>query len=127
MPSLRDRVAAFFNPAGGADTTAAPAAQQSVVAEYQKLKADRDRIAIIKTCRQMYATDPRVKKALKMYSTDLVKAGFIVKTKDEQAKQIATDLQTRIGLNKKLQDVVRLSGRDGDSFYEAVVDEELNI
>lgn len=62
-----------------------------------------------------------------MYSTDLVKAGFIVKTKDENAKQIATELQTRLGLNKKLQDLVRLSGRDGDSFYEIVVDDELNI
>lgn len=127
MPTLRQRVDAFLNPTVVADTTAAPAGQQSVVAEYEKLKADRDRIAIIKTCRRMYKEDPRVKKALKMYSTDLVKAGFIVKTKDEQAKQIATDLQTRLGLNKKLQDVVRLSGRDGDSFYESVVDEELNI
>ena len=128
MPSLKARIDAFFNPPSAeAETTAAPAVQQSVVAEYQKLKADRDRMAIIKTCRQMYVTDPRVKKALKMYSTDLVKAGFIVKTKDELAKQIATELQTRIGLNKKLQDVVRLSGRDGDSFYETVVDEELNI
>jgi hypothetical protein len=127
MPTLRQRVDAFLNPVSVADTTAAPAGQQAVVAEYEKLKADRDRIAIIKTCRRMYKEDPRVKKALKMYSTDLVKAGFIVKTKDEQAKQIATDLQTRLGLNKKLQDVVRLSGRDGDSFYESVVDEELNI
>lgn len=127
MPTLRQRVDAFLNPVSVADTTAAPAGQQSVVAEYEKLKADRDRIAIIKTCRRMYKEDPRVKKALKMYSTDLVKAGFIVKTKDEDAKQIATDLQTRLGLNKKLQDVVRLSGRDGDSFYESVIDEELNI
>jgi len=128
MPSLRSRVNAFFNPpSANGETTAAPAAQQSIVAEYQKLKSDRDRLAIIKTCRQMYATDPRVKKALRMYSTDVVKVGFLVKTKDEQAKQIAKDLQKRLGLNKKLQDVVRLTGRDGDSFYESVVDEELNI
>jgi len=128
MPSLRTRINAFFNPpSANGETTAAPAVQQSIVAEYQKLKSDRDRMAIIKTCRQMYATDPRVKKALRMYSTDLVKAGFLVKTKDELAKQIATELQTRLGLNKKLQDVVRLTGRDGDSFYENVVDGELNI
>jgi hypothetical protein len=128
MPSLRQRIDAFFNPPP-AETTAVEftPAQQSVVAEYDKLKADRDRLAVIKTCRLMYQTDPRVKKALKMYSTDTVKAGFIVKTADPQAKKIATDLQTRIGLNKKLQDVVRLSGRDGDSFYEVVVDDELNI
>ena len=129
MPSLKQRIEAFFNPPSAETTTAPdlPAAQQSVVAEYEKLKADRDRLAILKTCRLMYKTDARVKKALKMYATDLVKAGFIVQTKDEQAKQIANELQIRIGLNKKLQDVVRLSGRDGDSFYEIVVDDQLNI
>src|SRR4030065_1814390 len=128
MPSLRTRINAFFNPpSANVKTTAAPAIQQSIVAEYQKLKSDRDRMAIIKTCRQMYATDPRVKKALRMYSTDLVKAGFLVKTKDELAKQIATELQTRLGLNKKLQDVGGLTGRDGGSFYEKVVGGGLNI
>src|SRR3990172_8673367 len=115
MPTLKQRIEGFFNPpSANGETTAAPVAQQSIVAEYQKLKSDRDRMAIIKTCRRMY-------------STDLVKAGFLVKTKDELAKQIATELQTRLGLNKKLQDVVRLTGRDGDSFYENVVDGELNI
>src|SRR5690349_6939131 len=127
MPSLRQRIDAFFNPPSAEETTTKPAGQQSVVGEYEKLKADRDRMAIIKTCRTMYAQDPRVKKALKMYATDVVKAGFLIKTKDEQAKQIAMELQSRIGLNKKLQDVVRLSGRDGDSFYEIVVDDQLNI
>ncbi len=128
MPSLKQRIQAFFNPPAG-ETTAetASAAQHSVVAEYEKLKADRDRMAIIKTCRLMYKTDSRVKKALKMYATDVVKAGFIVKTSNTQAKQIADELQTRLGLNKKLQDVVRLTGRDGDSFYELVVDDALNV
>src|SRR3972149_6749458 len=96
MPTLKQRIEGFFNPpSANGETTAAPAVQQSIVAEYQKLKSDRDRMAIIKTCRQMYATDPRVKKALRMYSTDLVKAGFLIKTKDELAKEIATELQTR--------------------------------
>lgn len=128
MPTLKQRIQAFFKPPE-AETTAEPvaSAQASVLAEYEKLKADRDRMGIIKTCRLMYKTDSRVKKALKMYSTDVVKAGFIVRTENAQAKQIATELQSRLGLNKKLQDVVRLSGRDGDSFYEIVVDKELNI
>jgi hypothetical protein len=129
MATLRQRINAFFNPpsAEGESTAVQTAGAESVVNEYEKLKADRDRMAIIKTCRRMYKEDPRVKKALKMYSTDLVKAGFIVKTKNEQAKQIAKDLQARLGLNKKLQDVTRLSGRDGDSFYEVVIDDQLNI
>lgn len=128
MATLRQRINAFFNPPSAeADTTSATAGAEAVVSEYEKLKADRDRMSRIKTCRRMYSEDPRVKKALKMYATDLVKAGFIVKTKDAQAKQIASDLQKRLGLNKKLQDVTRLSGRDGDSFYEVVVDDQLNI
>ncbi len=129
MATLRQRINAFFNPtvAVQAETTTGTAGAEAVVSEYEKLKADRDRMAIIKTCRTMYKTDPRVKKALKMYATDLVKAGFIVKTKNAQAKQIATDLTKRLGLNKKLQDVTRLSGRDGDSFYEVVIDDQLNI
>jgi len=128
MPTLKQRVSAFFNPPSAqADSSTAQAGAEAVVSEYEKLKADRDRMAKIKTCRTMYETDPRVKKALKMYATDLVKAGFIVKTKNEQAKQIASDLQKRLGLNKKLQDVTRLSGRDGDSFYEVAVDDQLNI
>ncbi len=127
-PTLKQRINAFFNPSSTeGETSAAPAGQQSIVGEYEKMKADRDRISIIKTCRQMYKQDPRVKKALHMYSTDIVKVGFLVKTKDEIAKQIAKDMQKRLGLNKRLQDVVRLTGRDGDSFYEPVVDDQLNI
>jgi hypothetical protein len=131
MATLRDRINGFLKPptpmsATTAEVKALPAGD-ATIAVYEKLKADRDRAAIIKTCRVMYETDPRVKKSLRTYSTDVVRSGYFVKTADAQALEIAQAMQKRLGLNKKLQDVTRLTGRDGDSFYEVVVDENLDI
>lgn len=132
MATLRARISAFLNPPEPTlgSTTAEminTASGDATAAFYEKLKADQDRIAKIKTCRSMYDNDPRVKKALRTYATDVVRSGYFVKTKDAQALEIANSLQTRLGMNKKLQDAVRLTGRDGDSFYEVVVNEALDI
>jgi hypothetical protein len=112
-------------------TTATPAPTPNTGASatdvYAKLKADQDRLSVIKTCRLMYDTDSRVKKALRTYARDLVRAGFFIRTENEQAAQIISDMQKRLKLNRKLQDMVKLSGRDGDSFYELVVDENYDI
>lgn len=127
MATLLQRIMNVFQPSAEAVTTQADPRVESVTAEYEKLKADRDRMAIIKTCRTMYDTDTRVRKAHRFYARDIVRAGFIVKTKDATAKQIAADLQKRLNMNQVLEDGVRLTSRDGDSFYEVVVDESLNI
>lgn len=130
MATLIQRVQAFFNPPAQAQTTQDEPTSKgadAVVAEYEKLKADQERIAVIKTCRLMYATDTRVKKAHRFYARDIVRAGFIVKTKNEEAKQIAVQLQKRLNMNQLLEDAVRLTSRDGDSFYEVVIDENLQI
>jgi hypothetical protein len=130
MVTLRQRINAFWKPPASQETTAEvnpSAAGEATVSVYEKMKADRDRLAIIKTCRAMYETDPRVKKALRMYATDVVRSGYFVKTADAKALEIAQAMQNRLGLNKKLQDVTRLSGRDGDSFYEVVIDDNLDI
>jgi len=102
-------------------------AADNSVSLYERLKSDTERAAVIKTCRQMYKSDARVKKALRTYATDLVRAGFFVKTEDKAALEISQALSKRLGLSKRLQDMVRLTGRDGDSFYEVVVDENMNI
>lgn len=131
MATLKQRVQAFFNPPVQAETTQGDGnpsrGADAVTAEYEKLKADRDRIAKIKTCRFMYESDSRIEKAHRVYSQDIVKAGFLVITKDERAKQIAADLQKRLDMNQLLEDAVRETSRDGDSFYEVVIDEALNI
>lgn len=99
----------------------------AVIDVYKALESDRERMAVIKTCRTMYAVDSRVKKAHRFYARDIVRSGFIVRTKNERAKEIAVALQKRIGLNQVLEDCVRLTSRDGDSFYEIVVDETMRI
>jgi hypothetical protein len=94
---------------------------------YERMKADRERVAVVNTCVRMYETDPRVKKAHRFYARDIVRAGFLVKTKNMEAKAIADSLQKRIGLNQLLEDAVRETSRDGDSMYELVIDNMLNI
>jgi hypothetical protein len=131
MPTLRQRVSAFFNPPSsqpspeGRGGSSAPSIAGDGV--WEKLKADRERLAVMKTCVEMYETDTRVKKAHRFYARDIVRAGFIVKTKDFEAKQIADELQKRLKLNQLLEDAVRETSREGDSFYEIVVNEALNI
>jgi hypothetical protein len=126
MATLKQRVNAFFNPPVQAETTSA-ASQQSISAEYEKLKADQDRIAIVKSCQLMYETDPRVKKDIRISARDMVKAGFIIKTKNAEAKAIADRLQKRLDLNQVLEDASRETQRDGDSFYEVVINNDLDI
>lgn len=130
MANLRQRIQAFMNPvqaptAASESTAVAPSIAADGV--WEKLKADRDRLAIMKTCVEMYETDTRVKKAHRFYARDIVRAGFIVKTKDIGAQQIADELQKRLKLNQLLEDAVRETSREGDSFYELVVNEALDI
>ena len=127
MPSLRQRISGFINPVQPQSESTAVAASIPSDGVWEKLKADRERIAIVKTCRQMYETDSRVKKAHRFYARDIVRAGFIVKTKDLEAKQVADAVQKRLDLNQILEDCVRLTSRDGDSFYEVVVNDNLEI
>lgn len=93
----------------------------------ERLQADRDRMAIIRTCRAMYKSDPRVEKMHRIMARDLVRGGFIVKTNHAQAKQIALDMQVRLGMNQLCEDYTRLSARDGDSFIEISADSGLLI
>lgn len=134
MPTLKQRIDAFFNPASTAPTAplsanGGGAMGASIPADgvWEKLKADRERMAILKTCREMYDTDSRIEKAHRFYAQDIVRAGFFVKTDNLEAKQAADELQKRLDLNQILEDAVRLTSRDGDSFYEIVVNENLEI
>jgi hypothetical protein len=132
MATLMSRISQIFKKAPQEVTSATMSAavrqtMDDTESIWEQLKADRERMAVVKTCRLMYDTDPRIEKAHRFYARDIVRAGFIVKTKDEQAKQICADLQTRLDLNQVLEDAVRETSRDGDSFYEVVVSEEMLI
>src|SRR5262245_38028688 len=141
MPTLKQRIQAFFNPpaltpgltptgrsaspTGGEGSQIAPVISESSVAT--RFQVEHHRAAVVKDCRIMYKTDPRIKKMHKDYAKDLMRNGFIVRTEDARAKQIADDLQNRLKLNQKLEDWLRLSMRDGDSFLELSVDDSLLI
>ncbi|HZM24614.1 MAG TPA: hypothetical protein VFC02_22895 [Anaerolineales bacterium] len=130
MPTLIQRIQAFFNPAspqsvsGGGAGLPAPVIPES---EMTKFQVERSRQAVVKDCRNMYDADPRVGKMHRDYARDLLRNGFLVQTKDETAKKVADDLQERLSLNQRLEDWLRLSMRDGDSFLELSVDDSFLI
>jgi hypothetical protein len=101
--------------------------EMSGVALMERLKADSERRAVVATCRWMYKTDPRVKKMHTTLASDLVRGGYVVKCDNPEAKQIADNLQTRLGMNQRCEDYSRLTARDGDSFLELGIDADLNI
>lgn len=136
MPTLMQRISAFFSPtptlpsANGTpragqvaqlgEGSPAPVIPESVMSKFQ---VERSRAASIKDCRNMYDADPRVEKMHRDYARDLLRNGFLIQTKDTNAKSIADALQKRLNLNQRLEDWLRLSMRDGDSFLEISVDE----
>lgn len=107
----------------GAQTTNAdlPQPKPSAGDELTRLSADQARQAVIKTCRRMYEEDPRADGVLHTLARDMVGAGLTVKTGNAAADQVAADLLTRIDLVSRLDDWIRLSARDGDSFFEVEV------
>lgn len=125
MATLRDRINAFLNPPAEASGAVAPVMADDDLTS--RFKIEHDRAAVVRDCRLMYDADPRVERMHRHYAQDLVKNGFIVQTSDENAKRIAMDLQRRLGLNQKLEDWARLTMRDGDSFLELSVDDNLLI
>jgi len=95
-------------------------------------RAASDRKAIVKACREMYANDPRGEAVITTLGRDIVRGGFDVEVtapagQAERAEQIADDLTVRLDLAQRLDDWVRLTLRDGDSFLELSVDDSLNI
>lgn len=124
MPALRDRIRAFFNPTVAMPAQAEDAIKPAAVipeSDMTRFRVERSRIAAIKDCREMYDGDPRVEEMHRRSASDVVRGGFVVKVSDARALQIANDMQKRLDLNQRLEDWVRLSKRDGDSFLECSV------
>jgi hypothetical protein len=122
MPTLAARINAFINPTVNAPAgdTVATTSTAPVITEdiYSRFKVEADRKTVIKDCRAMYDGDPRVEKMHRRLAQDLMRGGFFVKTKNADALLIAGLLQTRLKLNQKMEDWLRLTSRDGDSFLE---------
>lgn len=94
----------------------------------ERLTSDMERAQTIRTCRLMYKTDPRAKGAIKTVARDAIKGGFRVVVKNNpRAETESNDLVKRLGLTAALDDWVRLTLRDGDSFIEIGVANDRRI
>lgn len=121
MPTLSARVQAFFNPNPAQPSSAGGVAPVITEDVYSRFKVERARNLVIKDCRAMYDGDPRVEKMHRMYARDLLRGGFVVKTANVRANEVVMAMQERLNLNQSLEDWLRLSMRDGDSFLELAV------
>jgi hypothetical protein len=94
----------------------------------EKFKSETERSNVVKQCRLMYKTESRVEKMHRTLARDTMGNGFKVTiTNNAQAQTIVDALQTRLGLNQKLERYLRLTPRDGDSFLQIGVDEAFDI
>lgn len=107
----------------GAQTTGSelPRPKGGAGDELARLSADQTRHATIRTCQRMYDEDPRADDVLHTLARDMVGAGFTVTTGNPAADKVAAELLTRLDLVSRLDDWIRLSARDGDSFLEVEV------
>lgn len=77
---------------------------------------------LIKHCRRMYATDPRINGMIRMLARDVVKNGFQFTVSEgdraEEAQVIADALLQRLDIRRLLDNWIRMAARDGDVFLE---------
>ncbi len=105
-----------------------PRAPKAGVSEVlARMDADRTREAVVKTCQRMYDEDPRADGVLHTLARDIVGAGFTVTTGNVRADEIAGALIKRLALVSRLDDWIRLTARDGESFLEVEVSNEREI
>jgi len=91
----------------------------------ERFSAEHERIQVVKTCRRMYKTDPRIRGIIKTVARDAVKNGFRVIVKNNRrAEEEANRLAARLRLASAMDDWVRLTLRDGDSYLEVGVGDD---
>jgi hypothetical protein len=124
MPSLIDRVRALLRPNREKVTTTSTemVAPQRPREGAQQFSADRQRMDMVKRCREMYETDPRAAGVIRALARDMTRGGFTVSAPDNPgAEELVAAMVKRLDLGSRLDDWVRLSLRDGDSFLEVGV------
>ena len=128
---LRDRINQIFQPRAPAVTTAQTTATatrgQTAPDLAQTFGAETERLRILDTCQRMYKADPRIKKMHRQLGRDVVKGGYIIRTQDQRALDVARAMQERLKLNSLLDDYVRLAARDGDLFLQVIINDAMQI
>ncbi|HXF64936.1 MAG TPA: hypothetical protein VNK95_25135 [Caldilineaceae bacterium] len=95
-----------------------------------RFNVERDRRAMVEDARRMYDEDPRARAIIQTLARDTVKNGFELHVEGPRAREataIATDLLERVDFWSRIDDWVRLTLRDGDSFLEVAANPKGDI
>ncbi len=119
---LIDRFQALFRPrekqANPVTLVTEPVRPSTLVARFG---VERDRRSLVNDSRAMYDEDPRVRAIIQTLARDATKNGFELNVEGpraDEAKAIADELLERLEFWSRIDDWVRLTLRDGDSFLE---------
>jgi len=118
---LKERITAAWQrmQAPAAETTTPPPTRQELAT--WNFGAQIDRRSVMLDCRQMVEDDPRAEQSIATLARDVAKGGFTVKVtgaRSAAAQDAANALIERLDLATRIDDWLRLSLRDGDSFLE---------
>lgn len=122
MPSLIDRFQNLFRAkqqAQPAVTSPLPPARPSAL--MQMFSGESGRRSVVNDCRKMYEEDTRAQGVIDALAKDTTRGGFelvVEGPRAEEAQAIAEEMLERVGAWERLDDWVRLTLRDGDSFLE---------
>jgi hypothetical protein len=127
---LIDRISAMFKQRS---TAAEPTTSDEIkppvrIAALPNLfQAERDRAAVVRQCREMYATDMRVKRLIGTLARDATRGEFTIVSDQAQAVDVATAMLQRVKLSDRLDDYMRMTLRDGDTLLEISVNAQAEI
>ena len=120
--SLIDRFQALFRPRQTEQqpaTVMPPPPRPS--AAYRLFAVENGRRPLVEDCRRMVEEDTRAEGVLRAVAKDIVKGGFELQVEGpraDEAKAIADELLERIDFWGRIDDWVRLTLQDGDTFLE---------
>lgn len=128
----------YQRPATTSDEPAPPqqSAPQVLPDPGRHFDAKTDRRSVVNDCRVMYAADPRIRESIARLARDVTRGGFtftvapkagVSRRVADQAAEAVKMLIERLDLFVKLDDYLRLTERDGDSFIEVSIDSGLLI
>lgn len=125
MPSIIERFQRLFRPTQPTAEQAPPATivapPPRPIAQMRLFGMENDRRSVVNDCRAMYREDTRAKKIIRKMAKDAVKGGFELRVDGpgaEEAKKIADEMLVRLGFWTHGDDWIRMTLRDGDSFFE---------
>lgn len=122
MPSLIDRFQNLFRPRQQeVAAVTSPLAPSRPSALMQVFNGESTRRAIVLDCRAMYDEDTRAQGVIDALAKDATRGGFelaVEGPRAEEAKVIAEEMLERVGVWERIDDWVRLTLRDGDTYLE---------